>query len=324
MVLSGLTSLVLILGLLTCSSVEERGPSRSPWRDGQRVDRDGLRRDPVPEPTLRIPAPLRRQCRGTRVLLMGAGDAGAQVLSDILRNPELGLRVVGLIDDDQRCLGRALHGVTVLGGRGAIPSLVRKLGVDQVLLAIPIGHERPDPRRRHPVRRGRGISAGAAVGRQIVGGRVTRPRPSRTADRRPARAPTGADGSRGGAQPHPRQAGADHRRRRVDRRGDRATGRATSSRRAWRSWTTTRPTCTICRLTLDGARRRVRPRRRARSRADARGVPLAPAAGGVPRRGPQARADPGGTPARGLLDERPRAPRTWSRPPPRRERSDSS
>ena len=73
----------------------------------------------------------------TRVLLMGIGDAGAQVFSDILRNPELGLRVVGLLDDDPRHLGRALHGVTVLGGSDMIPTLARKLEADQLLLAIP-------------------------------------------------------------------------------------------------------------------------------------------------------------------------------------------
>jgi FlaA1/EpsC-like NDP-sugar epimerase len=73
----------------------------------------------------------------TRVLLMGAGDAGAQVLGDILRTPELGLHVVGLIDDDPRRVGRALHSVPVFGGRDRIPRLASKLGADQVLLAIP-------------------------------------------------------------------------------------------------------------------------------------------------------------------------------------------
>ncbi len=73
----------------------------------------------------------------TRVLLMGAGDAGAQVLNDIFRNPQVDLQVVGLIDDDPRNRGRALHGVTVLGGRAAIPALAKKLNADQVLLAIP-------------------------------------------------------------------------------------------------------------------------------------------------------------------------------------------
>lgn len=74
---------------------------------------------------------------GSRVLLMGAGDAGAQVLTDIQRHADLGLTVVGLVDDDPRNLGRALHGATVFGGRSSIPALARKLGADQLLLAIP-------------------------------------------------------------------------------------------------------------------------------------------------------------------------------------------
>jgi FlaA1/EpsC-like NDP-sugar epimerase len=75
--------------------------------------------------------------RRKRVLLMGVGEAGAQVLNDILRDPTPGLQVVGLLDDDPRFLGRALHGVTVLGGHAKIPALAGKLDVDQVLLAIP-------------------------------------------------------------------------------------------------------------------------------------------------------------------------------------------
>ncbi len=72
-----------------------------------------------------------------RVLLMGAGDAGAQVLTDLLRHPELGLEVVGMIDDDPRLVGRALHSIAVLGGRASIPEFARQLEADQVLLAIP-------------------------------------------------------------------------------------------------------------------------------------------------------------------------------------------
>jgi FlaA1/EpsC-like NDP-sugar epimerase len=73
----------------------------------------------------------------TRVLLMGAGEAGAQVLNDVHRHPELGLRVVGIVDDDPRSHGQVLHDVRVLGGRAAIPDVVDRLGVDEVLLAIP-------------------------------------------------------------------------------------------------------------------------------------------------------------------------------------------
>jgi FlaA1/EpsC-like NDP-sugar epimerase len=72
-----------------------------------------------------------------RVLLVGAGEAGAMLLKDLQRNPSLGLDPVGAIDDDIRKVGRSLHGVAVLGTRAAIPSQVGRLKVDQVLLAIP-------------------------------------------------------------------------------------------------------------------------------------------------------------------------------------------
>ena len=73
----------------------------------------------------------------TRVLLLGAGDAGSMILKDMLTNPHLGLDPAGIVDDDPRKLGLSLHGVRILGPRSAIPSLVRRLGIDQMLLAIP-------------------------------------------------------------------------------------------------------------------------------------------------------------------------------------------
>ncbi|MGH2571967.1 MAG: polysaccharide biosynthesis protein [Actinomycetota bacterium] len=72
-----------------------------------------------------------------RVLVVGAGDAGSMVLKDLLRNPSLGLDPVGFVDDNPRKVGLSLHGVPVLGTRVAIPRLVARLRVDQVLLAVP-------------------------------------------------------------------------------------------------------------------------------------------------------------------------------------------
>ncbi len=74
---------------------------------------------------------------GTRVLMVGAGDAGAMVVKDLLENPSLGLRPVAIVDDDPRKVRLALHEVPIVGTRSAIPSLVQSLGVGQVLLAIP-------------------------------------------------------------------------------------------------------------------------------------------------------------------------------------------
>jgi len=81
----------------------------------------------------------RREYMGerSRVLVVGAGDAGAMILKDVLENPSVGLRVVGVVDDDPRKRGRALYEVRVVGGLDKIPQLVERLDVDQVLLAIP-------------------------------------------------------------------------------------------------------------------------------------------------------------------------------------------
>jgi FlaA1/EpsC-like NDP-sugar epimerase len=109
----------------------------------------------------------------TRVLLMGAGDAGAMVLRDILRHPQLGLRPVGLIDDDPRKVGRRLQGIPVLGSRARIPELAGPLRVDQVFLAIPSATS-------EVVRQIVALCEQAGVGvrvlpsiREVVGGRVT-------------------------------------------------------------------------------------------------------------------------------------------------------
>ena len=82
----------------------------------------------------------RRPVRDTerrRVLIVGAGAAGSMILKDLLRSPSLGLHPVGLIDDDRRKVGRRLHGVPVHGPIAAIPRLVKELEADVVLLAIP-------------------------------------------------------------------------------------------------------------------------------------------------------------------------------------------
>jgi FlaA1/EpsC-like NDP-sugar epimerase len=74
---------------------------------------------------------------GVRVLIVGAGEAGAMILRDLVRNRSMRLQPVGLVDDDPRKVGRSLNGVQVLGRRAQIPALAARFNIDQVLLAIP-------------------------------------------------------------------------------------------------------------------------------------------------------------------------------------------
>ena len=81
----------------------------------------------------------RREVVGSarRVLVVGAGEAGAMVLQDMIENPQVMLDPVGVIDDDPRKFGMSLRGIRVLGPRSSIPDLIRRHDVDEVLFAIP-------------------------------------------------------------------------------------------------------------------------------------------------------------------------------------------
>jgi FlaA1/EpsC-like NDP-sugar epimerase len=78
----------------------------------------------------------RRDARS--VLIVGAGDGGRLLLREILRNPELGYRPVGFIDDDPRKQGgRIDRGVSVLGTTQELGRVLDDVEPDEVLIAIP-------------------------------------------------------------------------------------------------------------------------------------------------------------------------------------------
>jgi FlaA1/EpsC-like NDP-sugar epimerase len=72
-----------------------------------------------------------------RVLVMGAGDAGAMIVREMQVNSHMGLIPIGLVDDNRAKAGMAIHGVPVLGTSEDIPALVRKREVDEVVIAMP-------------------------------------------------------------------------------------------------------------------------------------------------------------------------------------------
>jgi FlaA1/EpsC-like NDP-sugar epimerase len=78
----------------------------------------------------------RRDARS--VLIVGAGDGGRLLLREILRNPDLGLRPVGFIDDDPRKIGvRIDRGLDVLGTTTELGQILDDVEPDEVLIAIP-------------------------------------------------------------------------------------------------------------------------------------------------------------------------------------------
>jgi Undecaprenyl-phosphate galactose phosphotransferase WbaP len=58
---------------------------------------------------------IRRDCWGIPVLLLGAGKSGSALARTLVRQPELGLKPVGFLDDHPDTWNRMVEGVPVLG-----------------------------------------------------------------------------------------------------------------------------------------------------------------------------------------------------------------
>ncbi len=75
--------------------------------------------------------------RLTRILIVGAGNAGETLLREIQRMSTVRYEVVGFIDDNQTKLGMRLHGVPVLGGTTQIKETAQKRNIDEIVIAMP-------------------------------------------------------------------------------------------------------------------------------------------------------------------------------------------
>ncbi|MEM8642451.1 MAG: nucleoside-diphosphate sugar epimerase/dehydratase [Cyanobacteria bacterium P01_G01_bin.54] len=72
-----------------------------------------------------------------RVLLIGAGQAGAMMVQEIRSNAELTINVVGFLDDDRSKVGRRVEGIRVLGTTADLLAIAQANHVDEVLIAMP-------------------------------------------------------------------------------------------------------------------------------------------------------------------------------------------
>ncbi len=71
------------------------------------------------------------------VLIIGAGAAGASVVREMARHPELSLSPIGFLDDDPRKFGRYVASLPVIGTTEDVGAVVRKYRVDEVFIAVP-------------------------------------------------------------------------------------------------------------------------------------------------------------------------------------------
>ncbi len=73
-----------------------------------------------------------------RVLVVGAGDLGREVVDRLSAHQEYGYEVVGFLDDDPGRQDREIFGVPVLGTTDNLEEIVEQRGVDQVMIALPL------------------------------------------------------------------------------------------------------------------------------------------------------------------------------------------
>ena len=74
---------------------------------------------------------------GKRVLIYGAGNAGERIVRDMHNNPFYEFEPVGFLDDNPTKVGEHIHGVKVLGTRGALAKVLEDTRPNAVLIAIP-------------------------------------------------------------------------------------------------------------------------------------------------------------------------------------------
>lgn len=90
---------------------------------------------------------LRRQNRTfpwskrKKVMIIGGGEAGRSLITEIQNSKYLDQKVVCIIDDDPYKIGRYIKGVKVVGNRNSIKKSVKKYNVQQIILTIPSANE---------------------------------------------------------------------------------------------------------------------------------------------------------------------------------------
>jgi FlaA1/EpsC-like NDP-sugar epimerase len=74
--------------------------------------------------------------QSTRVMVIGAGSAGAHIIKEMKRHKELGYRPVAVIDDDPLKIGTIISGVKVCGDRYKIAQAAREKMIETIIIAV--------------------------------------------------------------------------------------------------------------------------------------------------------------------------------------------
>lgn len=71
-----------------------------------------------------------------KAILIGAGNAGNMVIKELKQRADLGIDVLGFIDDDPRKINTTIQGIKVIGNTSQIPEIVRKQKIEEAIITI--------------------------------------------------------------------------------------------------------------------------------------------------------------------------------------------
>lgn len=74
---------------------------------------------------------------GTKVMVIGAGDAANTVIKEIVNSLYSTMVIKCIIDDDSMKWGRFIQGIKIVGGRDRIVEYAALYGIDEIIIAIP-------------------------------------------------------------------------------------------------------------------------------------------------------------------------------------------
>jgi len=80
---------------------------------------------------------LRRRCKPSRAMIIGAGSAGSMLIKEFKNHTDMNIVPVVMVDDDRTKHGTKINGVPVVSGREKIKELAGKYNIDEIIVAIP-------------------------------------------------------------------------------------------------------------------------------------------------------------------------------------------
>jgi len=78
---------------------------------------------------------VEKQNGGRHVLIYGAHTKGLAIIQTILNDDHVHLKPVGFLDEDPKLEGKGLNGYPIFGGHWKLPRLLRKMNIDEIILA---------------------------------------------------------------------------------------------------------------------------------------------------------------------------------------------